>query len=130
MKPTAASDAGYDGGKLKKSFEPSCHRAALAPPVLHLDEALHRFEQEAVHSVCPTGGYRCPYFIWGSGPPLVFIHGLGDLACCYVPIISVLARDFRCIGYEQPTGCGDGGFAVTGMRTSSKIFLRCLITWG
>jgi pimeloyl-ACP methyl ester carboxylesterase len=70
--------------------------------------ALRRFEKEAVHGVCPTGRYRCPYFIWGSGPPVAFIHGLGDLACSYVPVISALASDFRCIAYEQPTGRGDG----------------------
>jgi pimeloyl-ACP methyl ester carboxylesterase len=89
-------------------LEPASQFASLSPPPLCLDEALRRFKQEAVHGVCPTGRYRCPYFAWGSGPPLVFIHGLGDLACCYVPIISILARDFRCIAYEQPTGRGDG----------------------
>jgi pimeloyl-ACP methyl ester carboxylesterase len=72
-----------------------------------LEEALQRFEREAVHGICATGRYRCPYFSWGNGPPLLFLHGLGDLACSYVPVISVLANHFRCIAYEQPTGRGD-----------------------
>jgi pimeloyl-ACP methyl ester carboxylesterase len=72
-----------------------------------LEEALQRFEREAVHGVCATGRYHCPYFTWGTGPPLLFLHGLGDLACSYVPVISALAKDFRCIAYEQPTGDGD-----------------------
>jgi pimeloyl-ACP methyl ester carboxylesterase len=72
-----------------------------------LEEALQRFEGDAVHGICDTGRYRCPYFTWGKGPPLLFLHGLGDLACAYVPVISALADSFQCIAYEQPTGRGD-----------------------
>jgi pimeloyl-ACP methyl ester carboxylesterase len=74
---------------------------------VRLEEAWRRFENEAVHGVCVTGRYRCPYFTWGTGPPLVFIHGLGDVARSYVPVISVLSSDFRCMAYEQPSGRGD-----------------------
>src|SRR5712691_8325527 len=83
-------------------------RVTVSPSPVRLDEALRRFEREAVHGVCTTGRYRCSYFTWGTGPPLVFIHGLGDLARSFVPVISVLASDFRCIAYEQPSGRGDG----------------------
>jgi pimeloyl-ACP methyl ester carboxylesterase len=93
--------------------------AASSLPFLRLDEALRRFGEEAVHGVCATGRYRCPYFTWGTGPPLVFIHGLGDLACSYVPVISLLARHFQCIGYEQPTGRGDA--AKLGRYTHSHL---------
>ena len=79
----------------------------LSPPRVCLEKALRSFAEEAIHGACATGRYRCPYFTWGTGPPLLFIHGLGDLGCSYVPVISVLAKDFQCIGYEQPTGRGD-----------------------
>ncbi len=78
------------------------------PPAVHLQDALRRFETEAVHGVCATDRYRCSYFTWGMGPPLVFVHGLGDVAHSFVPVISVLASEFRCIAYEQPRGRGDG----------------------
>src|SRR5438128_2590194 len=92
---------------------------ATSPPSVRLEEALRRFDEEAVHGVCATGRYRCPYFTWGTGPPLLFIHGLGDVACSYVPVISLLARDFQCIGYEQPTGRGDA--AQLGRYTHSDL---------
>jgi pimeloyl-ACP methyl ester carboxylesterase len=75
---------------------------------VQLQEALRRFDREAVHGVCATDRYRCSYFTWGVGPPLVFVHGLGDVAHAFVPVISVLASEFRCIAYEQPRGRGDG----------------------
>jgi pimeloyl-ACP methyl ester carboxylesterase len=108
MEQTTAGQARIGEHEPENGCNQPCHFGSLSPPAVCLDEALRRFEQEAAHGVCPTGRYRCPFFIWGSGPPLVFIHGLGDLACSYVPVISVLAREFRCIGYEQPTGRGDG----------------------
>src|SRR5262249_35318896 len=60
------------------------------------------------HGVCGTGRYRCPYFAWGSGPPLVFIPGLADSGRSFVLPISQLAARFRCIAYDLPTGRGDG----------------------
>src|SRR5438132_10990752 len=83
------------------------HFETLSPPPVRLEEAWRRFENEAVHGVCVTDRYRCPYFIWGTGPPLVFIHGLGDVAHSYVPVISALSSDFTCIAYEQPGGRRD-----------------------
>ena len=41
-----------------------------------LDDALAAFAQEARTGVCQTRHYRCPYYEWGQGPPLVFIPGL------------------------------------------------------
>jgi pimeloyl-ACP methyl ester carboxylesterase len=71
-----------------------------------------RFHREAVRGVCDTGRYRMPYFVWGSGPPLVFVHGLGDCHEGFLQPISLLSRHFRCIAYNQPLGTtghhGDG----------------------
>ncbi len=75
---------------------------------LALSTALKRFEDEACQDVFPAGHYGCRFYVWGSGPPLVFIHGLGDFATAYVPIISLLAEHFRCIAYDLPAGQADG----------------------
>jgi 3-oxoadipate enol-lactonase len=74
---------------------------------MSMAEALRRFEREATHGVCNTGRYRCPYFIWGQGPPLIFTHGLGDTKRSFLPPIALLSAQFRCIAYDLPTGRGD-----------------------
>ncbi len=79
-----------------------------SPAPLVLSETLARFEREAVHSTCDTGRYRMPYFVWGSGPPLVFVHGVSDCARSFVLPIARLAEHFRCIAYNLPDGRGDG----------------------
>jgi pimeloyl-ACP methyl ester carboxylesterase len=76
-------------------------------PPIDLAEAARRFEREAVRGHCDTGRYRCPYFTWGEGPPLLFIHGLCDDARSFVLPIALLSRHFRCIAYDLPAGNGD-----------------------
>jgi pimeloyl-ACP methyl ester carboxylesterase len=49
-----------------------------------------------------------PYFVWGSGPPLVFIHGVADSSRSFLLPISRLAARFRCIAYDLPNGWNDG----------------------
>ena len=73
-----------------------------------LAEARRRFEKEAAHGQCDTDRYRCSYYIWGEGPPLVFIHGIADDALSFIGPISLLSPHFRCIAYNLPSGCGDG----------------------
>jgi pimeloyl-ACP methyl ester carboxylesterase len=80
--------------------------SALAP--ISLGEALTRFEREAVHGTCDTGRYRMPYFVWGDGPPLLFIHGVSDTGHSFLLPISRLSAHFRCVAYELPGGPGDG----------------------
>lgn len=75
---------------------------------IDLQQALRRFEREAVWGSCDTGRYRCPYFVWGTGPPLVFVHGLSDQARSFALVISRLSERFRCIAYDLPQGQGDG----------------------
>jgi pimeloyl-ACP methyl ester carboxylesterase len=55
-----------------------------------------------------TGRYRCRYAIWGQGAPLVFVHGLGELSISFLPLISILSTNLRCVAYELPSGHGDG----------------------
>jgi pimeloyl-ACP methyl ester carboxylesterase len=75
---------------------------------IDLKVSLARFEREAVFGRCDTGRYRCPYYIWGEGPPLLFIHGLCDDARSFLLPIARLSRNFRCIAYDLPAGRGDG----------------------
>lgn len=77
----------------------------LAPIVL--SEALARFEREAVQGVCDTGRYRMAYYVWGEGPPLLFVHGLGDSPRSFIRPISRLSAHFRCIAYDLPSGHRD-----------------------
>jgi 3-oxoadipate enol-lactonase len=76
--------------------------------LISLDEALRRFEHEAVPGVCDTGRYRCAYYSWGEGPPLLFVPGMSDCGVSFVQPISRLAGQFRCIAYDMPSGRGDG----------------------
>jgi pimeloyl-ACP methyl ester carboxylesterase len=75
---------------------------------LPLAEVLRRFRSEAEHGTCHTGRYRCPYYSWGSGPPLVFIPGLSTDALSFAPVVAHLSTHFRCTAYDYPLGRGDG----------------------
>ena len=94
---------------------PNCHDIcpAHAPqtlPPLDFDEATARFRREAQHGVCDTGRYRMPYFTWGTGAPLLFIHGVADVPESFIAPISRLSSHFRCIAYNLPGGPGDGAW--------------------
>jgi 3-oxoadipate enol-lactonase len=78
------------------------------PPAVSLSAALHQWDREAHRGVCDTARYRMPYFVWGSGPPVVFIHGLADTSRAFIPAMAALRRDFTCIGYDLPAGGPDG----------------------
>jgi pimeloyl-ACP methyl ester carboxylesterase len=75
---------------------------------LRLDDVLARFWRESERGVCDTGRYRLPYFSWGKGPPLLFIHGLADSRWSFLLPIARLAEHFRCIAYDLPNGYDDG----------------------
>jgi 3-oxoadipate enol-lactonase len=73
-----------------------------------LAEAMRRWRREARHGVVDTPHYRCRYFEWGQGQPLVFVHGLADRAASFIPLMAQLADTFRGIAYELPDGEYDG----------------------
>jgi pimeloyl-ACP methyl ester carboxylesterase len=93
------------------SDEHACEHAAAgvcpAALPLTLSNAWRRFGQEAVRGAFDTGRYQCPYFVWGSGPPLLFVPGVAASGRSFVLTIARLASDFRCIAYDLPTGRGD-----------------------
>jgi pimeloyl-ACP methyl ester carboxylesterase len=77
-------------------------------PTITLADAQAKFERQAVRGNCDTGRYRCPYYVWGSGPPIVMIPGLADDSLSFILVSALLAPHFRCIAYDLPTGAGDG----------------------
>lgn len=81
---------------------------AVAQRQITLKEAHYRLEWEAEQGDIELGRYRSSYVRWGQGPPLVFIHGLGDTWPSFVQPIALLAREYHCIAYNQPRGLGDG----------------------
>jgi pimeloyl-ACP methyl ester carboxylesterase len=70
-------------------------------------QALDQLAREAQRGCCDTGRYRCPYYVWGEGPPLVFIPGLCDDSLSFLLEIALLSRQFECIAYDLPCGAGD-----------------------
>ena len=94
------------------------HAPAALPPI-DLDDALRRFEREAVRGVCDTARYKMPYYSWGDGPPLVFVHGAMDTSKAWVMAISRLSAHFRCVAYDLPKGRDDG--ARLGRHTHADL---------
>ncbi len=91
------------------SCDPACRETCTAPcaaPLspISLSEAQERYQREAVRGVCDTGRYRCRYYVWGAGPPLVFLQGLADTSGAFLLPIAHLSRWFRCIAYDLPNG--------------------------
>lgn len=75
---------------------------------IDLTEAQARFAHEAARGTCDTGRYLMPYYSWGEGPPLMFVHGVGDNSLSFLRPIARLSAHFRCIAYDLPSGHGDG----------------------
>src|ERR687888_338798 len=93
MEGTAAPDEERQGEGDRSPF----HLFTFSPFHLRLEEVRQRFEEEARRGVCDTGRYRCRYYVWGEGPPLVFIPGLADDALSFVLPITLLSEHFRCV---------------------------------
>jgi pimeloyl-ACP methyl ester carboxylesterase len=87
---------------------------AVAPPShLHVESAFERLQTEARHGVADLSRYRCRYVVWGDGPPLVLMHGLGDRLDSFTLMMASLSQCFRCIAYDQPIGGEDGAHLKT-----------------
>jgi pimeloyl-ACP methyl ester carboxylesterase len=77
------------------------------PPAVPLSAALAAWDREATRGVLDTGRYRMPFFAWGSGPPVVFVHGLADRGKAFITVMAALRREVTCIGYDLPAGGED-----------------------
>ena len=86
--------------------ECALHPGERITPIV-LAEVLTRFEREATSGVCDTGRYCLPYYTWGQGPPLLFVHGVGDNSRSFLQPISRLSAHFRCVAYDLPSGHRD-----------------------
>ena len=73
-----------------------------------LPTALRDFARDAKHGILDTGRYRMRHFAWGHGPPIVFIHGMADVARSFILVMHRLVERFTCIAYELPDGTTDG----------------------
>jgi pimeloyl-ACP methyl ester carboxylesterase len=72
-----------------------------------LTTALAALRKYATCGTLDVGRYRMRYFVWGSGPPVVFIHGMADAAEAFAMVMHRLADRFTCVGYELPNGLND-----------------------
>ncbi len=73
-----------------------------------LQLALTAFHANARRHVFQGSRYRMRYFTWGSGPPIVFIHGMADSSPAFVMVMHHLVERHTCIAYELPDGKTDG----------------------
>jgi len=73
-----------------------------------LQLALAAFRASAKHAVFEGKRYRMRYFTWGSGPPIIFIHGMADRARAFAMVMHQLVESHTCIAYELPDGTTDG----------------------
>lgn len=103
---------GEELDRLEASFFTNPSAPLPCPAPLTIRGAFEQFRRQAEKAICHTGRYRCPYYVWGQGPPLVFIPGLCDDRLAFVLTISLLSRYFRCIAYDLPTGKDDGARLV------------------
>ena len=87
--------------------EPDCaHRLVLR-------ECLEQWRTEATHGVCDTGRYRCRHVVWGRGPTLVLIPGMGQDAVGFVMLMARLQTHFHCVSFDLPDADGDGARLMT-----------------
>ena len=79
-----------------------------------------RWQREAQRGEFDTDRYRCRYYRWGQGPALAFVPGLSLESTSFVMAMAQLQSQFTCIGYELPTGIGDGAslarYDLAGLR--------------
>jgi pimeloyl-ACP methyl ester carboxylesterase len=79
------------------------------PTVDDLHNAKHRFDSEATQHVLDTGRYRMRYASWGTGTPVLFVHGLCDSPRSFCLLMSELVdRGYRVICHDLANGADDG----------------------
>jgi len=87
--------------------QPDCSRRL----VLH--ECLEALEQRAELGIVDTGRYRCRFVVWGKGPTLVLIPGMGTDSRAFAMLMARLSPFFRCVSYDLPDGRGDGAHLMS-----------------
>lgn len=87
---------------LTTQAEPDCAKRLI------LRECLDLWNRDAQQGVVNTGRYRCRYVVWGRGPTLVLIPGMGLDALGFVMLMARLQAHFRCVSFDLPSGEADG----------------------
>jgi pimeloyl-ACP methyl ester carboxylesterase len=49
----------------------------------------------------PTAGCRIAYEVAGSGPPVLFVQGVGVPGCGWKPQVDGLIDRFRCVSFDN-----------------------------
>lgn len=62
------------------------------------------FRVEAEQGAVATGRARLPYWSWGTGPPLVCIHGISDIGLSFLLPAYLLRDTHRVIAYTLANG--------------------------
>ncbi len=70
--------------------------------------ALAAFDSHARPLALHTGCYHMRARVWGSGLPLVIVHGMSDAVRGFAPVMHRLCERFTCVAYELPNGERDG----------------------
>jgi pimeloyl-ACP methyl ester carboxylesterase len=70
--------------------------------------ALACYRREARPGAVHTGRYHLRYRVWGSGPPIVFVHGMADIGRSFLMVMARLADRFTTVEYDLPDGLTDG----------------------
>src|SRR5262245_18761141 len=99
----------------------------MSPTTAELTEALAALRAQAARGVLDTGRYRMRYFVWGSGLPIVFIHGMADAGEAFAMVMHRLASRFTCIAYELPDHTTDGSRLGAYSLAQYTADLVCLI---
>jgi pimeloyl-ACP methyl ester carboxylesterase len=99
----------------------------MAVTTEELHAALAAFRSSATRGTLDTGRYRMRYFAWGSGPPVVFVHGMADAAGAFLMVMHRLVERFTCIAYELPDGTTDGSQLARYTPTDYAADLRALL---
>ncbi len=77
--------------------------ATGCPPALEWQQIVQRFRAEAEPWYLDRpGGYRLTGRMWGSGPPLYFVCGMGGTHDLFALTAWLLRDSFRCVLYDYP----------------------------
>lgn len=72
------------------------------PAPLEWQEVVRDFYEHADAWYLDRPGYRVSGRMWGQGPPLYFLNGIGGTLDLFALLAYLLRDDFRCVLYDYP----------------------------
>lgn len=91
--------------------------------------AEHRPDPEVVESAVEVDGARLRVLTAGSGPDLVYLHGVGDLGT-FIPPLALLAQRYRVIRPDHPGFNGSDDLPVGSPADVAAVHSRLLDALG